>query len=119
MSLRRIMAKETKWKKFWPPERLPEEESAQQRVVVKDGTARFKCDDEFLVTWVKDDGAADLQGVEVGMRLTKWMDENLAVTSWLQMATIVKEAAKPWTFTFAEPIEGRYDGYYNFPTKAE
>lgn len=113
------MPKETKWKKFWPPERLPEEESAQQRVVVKDGTAGFKCDDEFLVTWVKDDGAADLQGVEVGMRLTKWMDENLAVTSWLQMATIVKEAAKPWTFTFVEPIEGRYDGYYNFPTKAE
>ena len=72
-------------------------------MVVEKGTAGFKCDNALFVTTVEELGAADCEDVKVGMRITKWMDEDLADDfTWKQMKAMVKVAPKPWIFTFAE-----------------
>ena len=74
---------------------------------VAKGTAGFKCDDKLFVTMVEELGAADCEDVKVGMRITKWMDEDLAETmTWKSLKLMVKEAPKPWVFTFAD-VGGR------------
>ena len=56
----------------------PATRMAEVRMSVAKGTAGFKCDDKLFVTMVEELGAADCEDVKVGMRITKWMDEDLA-----------------------------------------
>ena len=73
------------------------------RVVVQQGNAGFKCDDGLCVTWVQELGAASREGVKPGMRLTKWMDQDLVITMpWKRLTEIVRQTPQPWIFTFAE-----------------
>jgi hypothetical protein len=72
-------------------------------LIVRRGTAGFRCDQQLAVVSVDELGAADCADVSLGMLLVRFQGEELGKgTTWTKVAQTAKSTDKPWKFTFIE-----------------